>query len=208
MSYSEFTFQSLRDQLSLHLMQDASLFAHVEEVAVSEYLQTTLQENVALALNINTEKARSEMIIAPMLIEVRKILNKQVSLFSGVEFQVYTALGLIWLVCDYIISKSANQVYVSAPAVMIVEAKNENIKAGLPQCIAAMYAAKLYNEREHNEVDRILGIVTTGSNWKFLTLEDTHVLIDYDEYLIDQAGKILAIILQALMPASQVAMRQ
>ena len=204
MSYSEFTFQGLRDKLSLHLMQDTSLFAHIEEVAISEYLQTTLQENVALALNINTEKARSEMIIAPMLIEIRKILKKRVSLFSGVEFQVDTALGLTG-VCDYIISKSTNQVYVSAPAVIIVEAKNENIKAGLPQCIAAMYAAKIYNEREHNEVERILGIVTTGSNWKFLTLEDTHILIDYDEYLIDQAGKILAIILQALMPEPQVA---
>jgi hypothetical protein len=207
MPYSEFTFQSLRDKLALHLGQDASLFAHIEEVTVSEYLQTTLQENVALALNINTEKARSEMIIAPMLIEVRKILKKQVSLFSGVELQVDAALGLTG-VCDYIISKSTNQVYVSAPAVMIVEAKNENIKADLPQCIAAMYAAQIYNEREHNEVDRILGIVTTGSNWKFLTLEDTHVLIDYDEYLIDQAGKILAIILQALMPEPQVATRQ
>ena len=204
MSYSEFTFQSLRDTLALHLMQDAALFAHIEEVTISEYLQTTLQENVALALNINTEKARSEMIIAPMLIEVRKILHRQISLFSGIEFQVDASLGLTG-VCDYIISKSTNQVYVNAPAVMIVEAKNENIKAGLPQCIAAMYAAKIYNEREHNEVDRILGIVTTGSNWKFLTLEDTHVLIDYDEYLIDQAGKILAIILQALMPEPQVA---
>jgi hypothetical protein len=185
-------------------MQDTSLFAHVEAVAISEYLQTTLQENVALALNINTEKARSEMIIAPMLIEIRKILKKRVSLFSGVEFQVDTALGLTGI-CDYIISKSTNQVYVSAPAVIIVEAKNENIKAGLPQCIAAMYAAKIYNEREHNEVERILGIVTTGSNWKFLTLEDTHILLDYDEYLIDQAGKILAIILQALMPEPQAA---
>jgi len=207
MSYSEFTFQSLRDNLALHLRQDASLFAHIEEVTISEYLQTTLQENVALALNINTEKARSEMIIAPMLIEVRKILKKQVSLFSGVELQVDAALGLTG-VCDYIISKSTNQVYISAPAVIIVEAKNENIKAGLPQCIATMYAAKIYNEREHNEVDRILGIVTTGSNWKFLTLEDTHVLIDYAEYLIDQAGKILAIILQALTPEPQVATTQ
>jgi hypothetical protein len=204
MSYSEFTFQSLRDTLALHLTQDAALFAHIEEVTISAYLQTTLQENVALALNINTEKARSEMIIAPMLIEVRKILHRQISLFSGIEFQVDAALGLTG-VCDYIISKSTNQVYINAPAVMIVEAKNENIKAGLPQCIAAMYAAQIFNECEHNEIDRILGIVTTGSNWKFLTLEDTHVLIDYDEYLIDQAGKILAIILQALMPEPQVA---
>src|SRR5215475_15353285 len=93
MSYSEFTFQSLRDTLALHLMQDTSLFTHIEEVPISEYLQTTLQENVALALNSNTEKARSEMIIAPMLIEVRKILHRQISLFSGVELQVDAALG-------------------------------------------------------------------------------------------------------------------
>src|SRR5215467_4745434 len=176
MSYSDFTFQSLRDTLSLHLGQDASLFAHVEEVVVSEHLQTTLQENVALALNINTEKARSEMIIAPMLIEVRKILHRQISLFSGVEFYVDASLGLTG-VCDYIISKSTNQVYINAPVVIIVEAKNENIKAGLPQCIAAMYAAKIYNEREHNDINRILGVVTTGSNWKFLTLEEMRLLI-------------------------------
>ena len=65
-------------------MQDASLFTHIEAVPISEYLETTLSVD---------EKARSEMIIAPMLIEVRKILKKQVSLFSGVEFQVEAALG-------------------------------------------------------------------------------------------------------------------
>ena len=204
MSYSEFTFQDLRDKLSLQLVQDTSLFATLEEVQVSAYLETTLHENVALALNINTEKARSEMIIAPMLIEIRKILNRQISLFSGVEFHVDASLGLTG-VCDYLISKSTNQVYINAPAVIIVEAKNENIKAGLPQCIAAMYAAKIYNEREHNDVDRILGVVTTGCNWKFLILEDMRVVLDYDEYLIDHAGKILAIILQALTPDKQVA---
>ena len=53
-----------------------------------------------------------------------------------------------------------------------------------------------------------VGIVTTGSNWKFLTLEDAHMLIDYDEYGIDQAGKSLAIILQALIPEPQVPTRQ
>ena len=138
-----------------------------------------------------------------MLIEVRKILNRQISLFSGIELYVDASLGLTG-VCDYIISKSTNQVYISAPVVIIVEAKNENIKAGLPQCMAAMYAAKIYHEREHNEVDCILGVVTTGSNWKFLILEDMRVVIDYDEYLIDHAGKILAIILQALIPDKHV----
>ena len=192
MSYSEFTFQSLRDTLALHLTQDATLFAHIEEVTISAYLQTTLQENVALALNINTEKARSEMIIAPMLIEVRKILHRQISLFSGVEFQVDAALGLNG-VCDYIISKSTNQVYVSAPAVMIVEAKNENIKGGLAQCIAAMVAAQLFNDREGSGVTTVYGVVTTGTNWRFLKLEADIVYLDQREYYIDNAGVILGI---------------
>ncbi len=94
MSYSEFTFHDLREKLSLDIMQAESLFDTVEEVQISEYLSMTLKENVALALNINTEKARYEMIIAPMLIEIRKILKRKMSLFLGVEFNVDSSLGL------------------------------------------------------------------------------------------------------------------
>lgn len=197
MSYREFTWQDLRAKLALEILQDTSLFTHVKPIQLSEHLTLTLHENVALACNINTEKARSEMIITPILIEIRKLLHRRVSLFSGVDFHVDAALGLTG-VCDYLLSQSTNQVYIDAPAVVVVEAKNENIKAGLPQCIATMYAAHLYNAREHHAVEQILGVVTTGSNWKFLTLAETRVLLDYDEYLIDQPGKILAIILQAL----------
>jgi hypothetical protein len=41
-----------------------------------------------LALNINTEKARSELIIAPLLVELRRLLNREISLFSGIDFTV------------------------------------------------------------------------------------------------------------------------
>ncbi len=58
-----------------------------------------------------------------------------------------------------------------------------------------MYAARIYNEKEKDDIHRILGLVTTGSNWKFLKLEDKNVYIDYEEYLISSAGKILAIII-------------
>jgi hypothetical protein len=197
MSYSEFTLQELREKLSLHIMQAGSLFASVAGVRISEHLSTTLAENIALALNINTEKARSEMIIVPVLIELRKMMQRRMSLFSGVEFDVDAALNLNGF-CDYIISKSTNQLYPDAPVVILVEAKNENIKTALPQCIATMYAANLYNTRECNAIRSILGVVTTGSNWKFLQLHTTHVAIDYDEYLISDVGKILAIMLQVL----------
>jgi hypothetical protein len=197
MSYSEFTFQDLREKLSLQIMQAGPLFESVEGVQISDYLSVTLEDNVALALNINTEKARSEMIIVPILLELRKMMRREISLFSGIEFNVDATLGLNG-VCDYILSKSTNQIYPVAPVVVIVEAKNENIKIGLPQCIAAMYAANMYNARERNAVQSILGIVTTGSNWKFLQLHDANVAIDYDEYLINDVGKILAIMVHVL----------
>ena len=41
---------------------------------MSDLLRQTLQENVPLALDISTEKARSEFIIAPVLLEVRRQL--------------------------------------------------------------------------------------------------------------------------------------
>jgi transketolase C-terminal domain/subunit len=53
---------------------------------------------------------------------------------------------------------------------MIVEAKNENIKGGLGQCVAEMVAAQIFNEREANAIDTIYGAVTTGEIWKFLKL--------------------------------------
>ena len=56
--------------------------------ALSRLLLTGLSPrqrfNLPLALAINTEKARPEMIIAPILVEIKKQLPTQMSLFSGV----------------------------------------------------------------------------------------------------------------------------
>ena len=77
----------------------------------------------------------------------------------------------------------------------MVEAKNDNIKSGLPQCIAEMVAARIFNEREQSAVDTIFGVVTTGTMWSFLKLEDKSVLIDINEYPIENADRIFGILL-------------
>jgi len=103
------------------------------------------------------------MIIAPILISVRKHLNGQISLFSGIDFTVDGQKGLNGT-CDFIISRSPKLLILTAPVVTIVEAKKENINAGLGQCVAEMVAAKLFNEREGNNIQTIYGTVTTGTN--------------------------------------------
>ncbi len=133
------------------------------------------------------------MIIAPILIEVKKLFNSQISLFSGVDFNVDATQGLSGT-CDFLISRSPEQLFVKAPVITIVEAKKENLNAGIGQCVASMLAAKLFNEREGNEIQIIYGAVTTGNIWKFLKLEEQVVDIDLSEYFIGNLSKILGIL--------------
>ncbi|MBM3222289.1 MAG: hypothetical protein FJZ47_00585 [Candidatus Tectomicrobia bacterium] len=193
MSYSEFALPTIVKAFQLILNERTDLFAQVPELALSEYFAMTLKEHVPLALAINTEKARSELIIAVMLVELRKRLDYRISVFSGVELNVDAQQGLHG-VCDFIITRSAEQLFVSAPVLIIVEAKNENITGGLGQCIAAMLAARLFNAREGQDIPTVYGAVTSGSVWKFLQLVDNTVYIDLEEYHINNAGKILGIL--------------
>ncbi|NJO16529.1 MAG: hypothetical protein HC877_12530 [Thioploca sp.] len=198
MSYSDFkTLADVKSKFNLQILSAGSLFSDVTDRQISPILAEILQENIPLALNINTEKARSEFIIAPVLVEVRKILQRKISLFSGIEFNVDDSLSLSGY-CDFILSQSPDQIFLEVPIVCIVEAKNENLKSGYAQCIAEMIAAKLFNERKSIVIPYIFGVVTTGSNWKFLKYENNVVSIDFDEYFISQAGKIIGILIELL----------
>ncbi|NEO97153.1 MAG: hypothetical protein F6K58_00225 [Symploca sp. SIO2E9] len=194
MAYSDFKLPDLKMQFSLELKEQSDLFSDRLEVRCSDYLDVTLKYNLPLAVDINTEKARSELIIAPILLEMRRQLNNQVSLFSGVDFNVDNARGLNG-VCDFLVSSSTEQLFITAPVMTLVEAKNENIKGGLGQCGAEMIAAKLFNEQEENNIKIIYGTVTTGTLWRFLKLEGSVIYIDTVEYYIGNIDKILGILL-------------
>lgn len=193
MPYSEFTLAKVKKYFELTTSEDTDIFAAVPALECSEYLAETLRYNVPLALASNSEKARSEMIIAPILIEVRKQLQSQFSLFSGIDFNVDSEQGLTGF-CDFIISSSSERLFVSAPVMMLVEAKKEDIIAGLGQCVAEMVAAQIFNEREGNEIPVIYGTVTSGTNWKFLKLQGKVVEIDLVEYYLTDVNKILGIL--------------
>jgi len=157
---------------------------------------------VPLALEVSTEKARSEFIIAPMLAEVRRQLGGQISLFSGIDFTVDSEAGLRG-VCDFLFSLSPLQLSVQAPVVAVVEAKNENIKAGIGECVAEMLAAQRFNAARAAALPAIYGVVTTGSNWKFLRLTDTTVTVDQAEYTIAQPEQIVGLLVAMIREAQE-----
>ena len=200
MSYSNFKLETVKSQFNLNFVRDKSLFAGAERIDPTHLLKQTLEENTPLALAIHTEKARSELIVAPILVEVRRRMDHRISLFSGSEFTVDKSQDLTG-VCHFLISLSPEQLTITAPIISIVEAKNDNIKNGIPQCIAEMVAAKKFNELQGNRVDEIFGIVTTGSLWQFLKLSGSTVEIDTDEYYLNELDKILGIIISVIEDA-------
>jgi len=192
-AYSDFTLKKVKADFNIETIENRSIFSNISELDISDYLIKTLKRNVPLALAINTEKARSELIIINILLEVKEKLEGKLSLFSGIDFNVDKEKGLTGF-CDYIISNSEEQLYLDAPIITIVEAKNENIISGLGQCIAEMYAAQIYNEKDNYNLPCIYGAITTGDEWKFIKLIKDKVYIDGDLYYISDIKKIIGIL--------------
>ncbi len=90
-----------------------------------------------------------------------------------------------------------------APVVAVVEAKNENIKAGIGECVAEMLAAQRFNAARAAALPAIYGVVTTGSNWKFLRLTETTVTVDQAEYAIAQPEQIVGLLVAMIREAQE-----
>lgn len=194
MAYSEFSLQTVVDRFGLSVEQDTGHFSAVPPLApLSAILMTLLAEQVPLAVAINTEKARSEMIVVNILTELRRQFPDRLSLFSGVELDVEKSESLNGY-CDFLISLSSQQLMVSAPIVTLVEAKNADLPAAWGQCVAEMLAAQRFNQQRGNELPRIYGVVTSGTSWMFGFLEQKRVVIDLQEYAIDEPERILGVL--------------
>ncbi len=195
MSYSDFkTLDKAIHDLNLTLEESHNLFSGVTPVQPSQRLKEALEETLELATNISTEKARSELIITPILLEIRRMFPGKIGYFSGNSFNVDETKGLTGI-CDFILTASKNQLLIMAPVITVVEAKDNDIKLGLGQCAAEMVAARLFNDRQGFS-QAIYGAVSTGTLWKFMKLEDQILKIDRSEYFITQLEQILGILAQ------------
>ncbi|MEM9976325.1 MAG: hypothetical protein AAF808_01730 [Cyanobacteria bacterium P01_D01_bin.2] len=199
MAYSDFTLRKVKDSFSLKLIETGSFLTGFAPVQPSDHLSQTLERNLSMAIAVGTEKARSELLISPMLVEVRERLQRQISVFSGTDFTVDASVGLNGI-CDFLISQSQEQLLIEAPAVMIVEAKKEDLNPGLGQCIAELVAAQRFNQAHARPITTVYGAVTTGSLWRFLRLSDQTVEIDLADYAVPPVETVLGILLGIVSP--------
>ena len=193
MSYSNFTLESVVTKFELEKTEAIGIFSEIEPIPPSDYLTTGLAKKVPLAAAIGTEKARSELIVADVLVELCEKFDYRISFFSGIDFNVDAENDLTG-VCDFLISLSPGQLFLEEPVIALVEAKNTDMKLGLGQCVAEMIAAQRFNQEKGNDIPCVYGATTTGVNWQFLKLTENNLQIDIDIYPIRQSDRILGIL--------------
>lgn len=159
----------------------------------SAHLNTALERNVPLAFAIGTEKAKSELIVSAILVELWEHFDRGISFFSGIDFNVDAENGLT-SVCDFLVSLSPSQFHLEAPVILLVEAKRDNLTIGLGQCVAEMVAAQRFNAERGNDIPCVYGALTSGIDWIFLKLEGKKLQLDMAAYTIERCDKILGIL--------------
>ncbi len=193
MAYSSFTLSKVSRAFHLELVQKRGIFAGSEPVEPSAELTTLLERHLPFALTMGTEKAKSELIIAPVLVELCLRFADRVSLFSGIDFNV-DATNELTGVCDFLVSLSPQHFDLEAPVIALVEAKNADVKLGVGQCAAEMVAAQRFNADAGNDIPCVYGATTSGTEWLFLKLAGQTLSIDLGTYPIAQCDKILGIL--------------
>jgi hypothetical protein len=208
MAYNNFTLESVKDRFDLRLLNNRFCELLPSSEPQAEFL-TIFDESFSLAEVAKSEKAKSELLVSPILVQARRLVDRQVQLFSGEEFNVDQEKGLNGF-CDFLFSKSENQFTIDAPVLMLsccafyrrepperaplVEAKRGELETGLGQCVAEMLAAQNYNQLKNRAIAAIYGCVTSGTLWQFLKLEGSDVTIDPTNYLVTPVQKILGIL--------------
>ena len=193
MAYSDWTLETVKQEFDLEDVNTVGIFANVELVDPSAHLTTTLERNVPLALAMGTEKAKSELIVSAILVELWEHFDRNISFFSGIDFNIDAENGLTG-VCDFLVSLSPVQFHLEAPVITLVEAKRDNLTAGIGQCVAEMVAAQRFNAEKGNDIPCIYGTITSGIDWVFFKLEGKKLQLDMAAYTIERCDKILGIL--------------
>ena len=192
MAYNNFTLETVLDKFELSLLENRfcqllpPIDPQPEFLVIFEYL-------FELGEAAKSEKAKSELLVSPVLAQARKLTDRAVQLFSGEEFNVDQARGLNGF-CDFLFTQSINRFSIEAPVLMLVEAKRGEIESGWGQCVAEMVAAQLYNQNHQQTIPVVYGCVTSGRLWQFFKLEDNRITIDPTNYSLLPVQRILGIL--------------
>jgi hypothetical protein len=163
--------------------------ADIKLIEPSDWLKTSME--MAEMMGFFSEKERSERLVHPVLAELVKINNAQITLYSGQELNIDKELTGE---CDYLMTIGHKVIdFVSTPLFSVVEAKKQDIEHGTAQCTAQMIGAVRYNKLDGIELPYIYGATTDGQKWRFMKLENQILTIHPTYYYLSDLSKLISV---------------
>ncbi len=115
-------------------------------------------------VSLESETARREVLISPILLEVATSINARVNIEYSIEVSQYLKGEL-----DYYLE--------SIDSLLVIEAKKSDLTRGFVQLAAELIALDQWTDRT-NPI--LYGAVTTGDSWIFGCFDRTHRTITQD----------------------------
>ncbi len=186
--YSKFTLSQLEARYGVSFRRGAFL-AGVPPLPVPDWLKTYLDLSSDIPSAFKSEKAISEQTIAPVMLAVRDRNRQKISVFSGEMLTHQDLSGY----CDFIVTANPVSLVPESPFIIVVEAKQQDLMSGIPQCVAEMIAARRLNEEAGLPQDVLFGCVTIGSEWLFLQYQATEVVMHSRVFYLNEVDQILGV---------------
>ncbi len=161
-------------------------------ISVSSFLKMQLEQ--AEKLQYSNEKERSERLLTPVLGELSRLNEYDMTIYSGRNLDVDIANDLNGE-CDFLLSKGKGFIdELSRPIFAIVEAKEQDLKFGLAQCAAQVVGVKRFNEQDGYCLSAYYGCSTTGLEWRFFKLENNLLTINQQRFYLANVGELLSVL--------------
>lgn len=190
MAYRNFTLEKLQREFGVtNEVVVSPLFGAVDPISPSEYLLRDMQ--LARQFPMRTEKARSELVVVPILKELMVRNGDFFTYYSGEYLTADADRGLVGEI-DFMIAKRTRTYNISFPIFSVVEAKKRDFDLGVPQCAAQMIGAQQINALYGHALP-LYGCVTTATEWLFMHLDGQHLRIEAEPYRLDNLPQLLGV---------------
>ena len=187
MAYSDFTLKQLRKDFGVSNKIKPVFDANIVSLQPSESLKKAII--TAEQLPLRTEKAKSELLVLPILLDIWERNEHFFTIYSGENLNADKSKGLTGE-CDFILARDVDSYEINLPIISIVEAKKDDIEQGVAQCASQLLGARIYNE-ESTPVEVLYGCVTNSREWRFLRLKGSEIEVHPELFYITEIGRIL-----------------
>lgn len=188
MAYPNFTAQDLTRRFGLHFASE-DVFGAAPAVEPTPWLTDTLR--LDQAMGFGSEKSRSERLVSPILTESCARSNFSFAVVSGANLDADEGLRGE---CDFVLTRTRIQEFITAPIFCLTEAKRQDVRQGTIECAAQLLGARKLNEADGKPVATLYGYSTTGTEWRFVKLESQMLTLDLPRYYLADLSRLLGVL--------------